>query len=527
MYLSGFARLGTLTSCLMLAAGSTWLATVDSRVVTSDARSLVSDAPAVTSQRHGILGYARNACDHSHEGDADGSAEQSNQPAFCTPPCTADITRDGRVDVQDLLKVLATWGPCDGCPTDFNSDGMVDVIDLLMLLGAWGACPPSQGSIFSLVVEDMPGFVVTDGVNRPSFFDVFIEFVACPLNDEQTFWGLQARSFSMGASSVPVDKTETGGISFTPGGEFNGYWNSITGEIELTGQFNVHYWNVENHVASTRPHPDFLVPHFESWQGGLVGSAFFNGNGDIALVAGTIAALTNVGIGGAASVSVTIAALAAKKLYNLPACAEAKKGNKKKVCIQVWIVRDNAGQNPAGASYAQYKAAAEAIWGKCCVEFEWLDGNNAKFIDDTNLQIIDGPIGAALAPEEKSLFDKADPKGNNKCIDVIFVKSYANPAHGSGCGVCHGGGTNRAQVIVQDAAVTACNPASVRGLAHELGHALGNLSHENGNIMEPQGNPPNCPGLHSNKVTKAHCEALKIPLLKPKDPKQNCCNAWD
>ena len=46
-----------------------------------------------------------------------------------------DINDDGTVDVNDLLALLAAWGPCDGsCPEDVNSDGTVNVNDLLALL---------------------------------------------------------------------------------------------------------------------------------------------------------------------------------------------------------------------------------------------------------------------------------------------------------------------------------------------------------------------------------------------------------
>lgn len=56
--------------------------------------------------------------------------------------CPADLNRSGEVDIQDLLALLATWGPCpQPCATDLSGDGQVDVSDLLMLLGAWGACP--------------------------------------------------------------------------------------------------------------------------------------------------------------------------------------------------------------------------------------------------------------------------------------------------------------------------------------------------------------------------------------------------
>lgn len=60
---------------------------------------------------------------------------------------SADITGDGLVNVDDLLAVIASWGPCpagpDECPADIapastNGDGMVNVDDLLAVLANWG-----------------------------------------------------------------------------------------------------------------------------------------------------------------------------------------------------------------------------------------------------------------------------------------------------------------------------------------------------------------------------------------------------
>lgn len=55
--------------------------------------------------------------------------------------CVADVDASGEVGFEDLLAVLAAWGPCEGCSTDIDDSGFVDFDDLLTLLSAWGPCP--------------------------------------------------------------------------------------------------------------------------------------------------------------------------------------------------------------------------------------------------------------------------------------------------------------------------------------------------------------------------------------------------
>lgn len=55
--------------------------------------------------------------------------------------CIADITGDGMVGVDDILELIATFGPCGSCPADVDGDGVVGVDDILIVLSAWGSCP--------------------------------------------------------------------------------------------------------------------------------------------------------------------------------------------------------------------------------------------------------------------------------------------------------------------------------------------------------------------------------------------------
>ena len=52
-----------------------------------------------------------------------------------TPAC--DVTGDGQVNTNDILAVLADWGPCNGCDADTNDDGIVNVNDILAVLDCW------------------------------------------------------------------------------------------------------------------------------------------------------------------------------------------------------------------------------------------------------------------------------------------------------------------------------------------------------------------------------------------------------
>jgi len=63
------------------------------------------------------------------------------EPGVQVADCTADLTGDRLVNVQDLLSLLAAWGPGEARPADLDDDQVVGVTDLLALLEAWGACP--------------------------------------------------------------------------------------------------------------------------------------------------------------------------------------------------------------------------------------------------------------------------------------------------------------------------------------------------------------------------------------------------
>jgi len=53
-------------------------------------------------------------------------------------PCAEDVDGDGEIGVNDLLEIIGTWGPCQGCGGDVDGSGDVGVDDLLAVIAAWG-----------------------------------------------------------------------------------------------------------------------------------------------------------------------------------------------------------------------------------------------------------------------------------------------------------------------------------------------------------------------------------------------------
>jgi formylglycine-generating enzyme required for sulfatase activity len=90
-------------------------------------------------------------------------ADASGVPDICeTPPCPADVVRDGMVDAADLALVLSQWGTSGGTPSgDVTGDGTVEGKDLAIVISAWGPC--TGAPLWATVIEAHPDpTVVTD-----------------------------------------------------------------------------------------------------------------------------------------------------------------------------------------------------------------------------------------------------------------------------------------------------------------------------------------------------------------------------
>ena len=60
-------------------------------------------------------------------------------PGDYAQPLRGDLDGDLNVGVLDLLILVGSWGPCDGCClADLNTNGAVGILDLLILLSNWG-----------------------------------------------------------------------------------------------------------------------------------------------------------------------------------------------------------------------------------------------------------------------------------------------------------------------------------------------------------------------------------------------------
>lgn len=67
-----------------------------------------------------------------------------------------DVTGDCFVDLQDIVAVIAGWGPCFAepslsCHADLNSDSLVDLFDMIIVLDSWGSvCSSSPDRSFNV-----------------------------------------------------------------------------------------------------------------------------------------------------------------------------------------------------------------------------------------------------------------------------------------------------------------------------------------------------------------------------------------
>jgi hypothetical protein len=51
--------------------------------------------------------------------------------------CPGDSNQDLLVNIDDLVNVITSWGPCQSCSADLNGDGTVNIDDLIFVITHW------------------------------------------------------------------------------------------------------------------------------------------------------------------------------------------------------------------------------------------------------------------------------------------------------------------------------------------------------------------------------------------------------
>lgn len=442
-----------------------------------------------------------------------------------------DANGDHCVDDVDLLMVLFAFGSIGTrMPEDLNGDGIVDDSDLLMVLFNFGACS-SPNTRWQLQWPAITIRYSTPAGNRGTLVDGGILHLEIEPPGDGGYSLVHVENFSISSNQITVSGQNSGGITLLtdPTQEIHGSWHVESGALIIHIPVRFHYPLINTFIP---PLPsDGLTDDDEevAYEIGslyLLGSATITGpNSNLLQIQGSMSIEMQQPITGIIN-SATLPNLnvQANRKDALDGCPEDKTLNKRKVCIQPVFIGTGANDpNKTGTSFEAMKREAEAIWAKACVELVW---NEPQYINNNAYKEIENFDRNEGFTERTNLLREVDPNGNNDCIEVYFVTTFRNAngdRHAAGNGVTRAAGTKSAKIIVADDAVSACDPDSDRVLAHELGHALGDLPHVNGSCMEPTGNPPNCPGRNPNTLKKAEAKGLNNPVLKLKDPKERCC----
>ncbi len=106
--------------------GSSWTSLVS---MTADDGTWVWTVPDVATESGLVRVLAR-------DGDGNMGGSESGVFAIEGMAVPGDVDGDGHCNVNDILAIVAAWGPCSGpCPADLNGDEVVGVDDILLVLG--------------------------------------------------------------------------------------------------------------------------------------------------------------------------------------------------------------------------------------------------------------------------------------------------------------------------------------------------------------------------------------------------------
>ena len=94
-------------------------------------------------------------------------ATENGGLAVFHPQPVIDINGDGMIDINDLLRLIESWGldepGCDIAPPPFG-DGIVDVLDLELLMSYWGQSVDDPTLIAHWALDEAEGAVAYDSV---------------------------------------------------------------------------------------------------------------------------------------------------------------------------------------------------------------------------------------------------------------------------------------------------------------------------------------------------------------------------
>jgi peptidoglycan hydrolase-like protein with peptidoglycan-binding domain len=191
-------------------------------------------------------------------------------------------------------------------------------------------------------------------------------------------------------------------------------------------------------------------------------------------------------------------------------CPASNKAKRLTVSVQPVVIANDDGTNPTSAPSL---ALSQNIWEKCCINLTVL---STKVIKKTAFRILDESPTDVPTVEESNLFKNA---GGISGIQIFIPENFEQGGvigkNISGGGGTYDSGKANPKIVVVEGVV----PAVV---AHEIGHALGYLAHDNANtVMKPTGayNVAN-----SSKVSGAVCSAARTgAVLKGGSGKENCC----
>ena len=192
-----------------------------------------------------------------------------------------------------------------------------------------------------------------------------------------------------------------------------------------------------------------------------------------------------------------------------PACPAGQNVAKATACIQPVVIADDDGKNPTTATGT---GSSVSIWGKCC---ETLTVSGTKTVNKTSYKTLEESATNTPSADESALFTLA---GSSSCIQV-FQPANLKQGTKTGKDISGGGGTYDAgtanpKIVLVEGAVPEV-------LAHEVGHALGHLTHDTAaTVMKPTGHYN---VANASAVSAAVCTSARSGSALTTGATADCC----